>query len=176
MRRRHVRVFAVIAAVLVAWNGRLAAEQEPQKIQLLLQELQSTVRSLDLEVANVKRLVANPDTSKDYAKKRAQSVNNLKQIGLALHRNAQELQKLTTQKDSSAAARSSIVNGYASEFYAGNRIELQKAADAFALKAGAGDGEALKKLSSVAESIKKAAEALRRQLPITEKTPARLDS
>lgn len=163
---RYVRCLMLIAAVLVVWNARLAADQG--KIQLTLQEMKNTIQSIDVETFKLKRLVATRDNSKEHAKKRAQSTNNLKQIGLALHSQVQQIQDLAAQDNSSAAARSTIVNGYAAEFYAGGRLEnFEEAVKAFPLKAGAGDGESLKKLSLAAENLKKAAEALRRQLVTT---------
>lgn len=74
----------------------------------------------------------------------------------------QKLQDLAAQTGSSAA-RSSIVNGYAAEFYAGGRLEFEDAAKSFPVKAGASDGEALTKLSLAVEGLKKAVEELRRQ-------------
>ena len=74
----------------------------------------------------------------------------------------QKLQELAAQTPSSQA-RSSIVNGYAAEFYAGGRLELEDAVKSFPVKAGAGDSEALSKLSSAVEGLKKAVEELRRQ-------------
>lgn len=160
MRLAHVRFLAVSAAILLTWNGRPIAQQ--QKLQLALQEMNNAEQSAHVEVARLEQLLATPATAKDYAKQRAQCVNNLKQIALALHRNAQTLQDLAVQKDTPGAARSSIVNGYSAEFYAGSRLEFEQAANAFPLKAGAGDAEAFKKLSSAADKLKKAAESLRR--------------
>jgi hypothetical protein len=60
-----------------------------------------------------------------------------------------------TQRSNSSAARGPIVDGYAAEFYAGSRIEFEKVAKAFSSKPGAGDGEALNKLSSAVETSRR---------------------
>ncbi|MFN2386088.1 MAG: hypothetical protein ABR576_07355 [Thermoanaerobaculia bacterium] len=144
----------------MAVNGGLAADQA--KIQTKVKDIQSAVRSLEAEVGRLKRLVESTDTSKDQAKRRAQSFNNLEQIGIAMHSHVQQLQELAAQTGKSEAW-SSIINGYAAEFYAGNRLEFENAVKALSAKAGTGDREALTKLSSALKGLKEAAQELRRQ-------------
>jgi uncharacterized protein YukE len=148
----------IAAAAVLSWSGAAGAlvQDLGQQLQLALQEANNLHRSIDVEVAKLGRLVAAPD-ARDHAKERTASLDTLKSLATSLNRNARKIQEYAAATGSSTAARSSIVNGYASEFYAGNRIEFEKAVNTFPLKAGRGDAEAMKKLSAAAANLKKAA-------------------
>lgn len=158
---QYLRVLAVMTSVLT--TGPVLLEAQPFEIQMQLSEMNNAVESIDVEVAKLKRLVAAADGSKDQSKRRAQCTNNLKQIGIALHRHVRKAQELVAQ-DGPSARDAKIIEGYAAEFYAGSRIEFERAVKAFPLKAGAGDAEAIRRLSAAAENLRKTVEELSRRM------------
>jgi len=166
---RHLRTVVGVAVVVLAGSIALPAGQQNFQIQNLMSEMQNAVQSMDREIATLKDLLADQTRSQDYAKRRAEIVGNLKKIGSTLQRDSKRVDDLKAETKRSSVARSSIVNGYAAEFYAGNRIEFERAVDALKATPDPGDRKALERISSAAATLKRTADAVRREL---QKTPA----